>query len=105
MKADTPFSVFVAELSGGRTNEALTEKLAELAERVRATGRRGSLTFTIAMKPNGDNAVTIVDEIKTKLPEFARPTTAFFVTDGALSRKDPRQRELTFANVKEMKDE
>ena len=87
-----PFDQTLRDLSEGATNSELSEALWDLVQRVQDTGKAGSLTLTLAVGFDGNGRVQIKDEVKTKLPEFNRPTTAFFIDrDGNPSRRDPNQ--------------
>jgi len=90
-----PFRDILAELGEGSTESELSEAMWDLVQRVQDTGKAGSVTLTIAVSPNGAGRIEIKDEVKLKLPEFARPTTAFFVaSQGNLSRRNPDQPEI-----------
>jgi hypothetical protein len=89
----------VREIRNGASMAELGEQLTALVERVASTGKAGKLTYTLTVKPAtaGDGHVLMVDDdIKVKLPVEKRGGTIFFSDDSfALSRKDPRQPELT----------
>lgn len=56
------------------------------------TGKVGSLTMTLKLKPGKGGQMEISDDLKVKLPEFERGTTLMFPTpEGNLTREDPRQ--------------
>lgn len=90
---------FLAEhRQGGLANEA-SEQLAEVTEAARRLGKKGSLTITITVDPIKDNSaglVNVSDEIKAKIPKEPTPGSTFFTDErGNLSRRDPRQPEIT----------
>ena len=90
-----PFNEFIAELAEGATNSELSEALWDLIDRVQDTGKAGVLTLSIAIGFDGQGRVQVKDNVSLKLPEFSRPTTAFFVDKtGNPSRRDPNQPEL-----------
>ena len=90
-----PFDEVLRELGEGATNSELSEALWDLVQRVQDTGKAGSLSLSIAVGFDGHGRVQIKDEVKVKLPEHNRPTTAFFVDrEGNASRRDPNQPEL-----------
>lgn len=98
-----PFADFLLDQSGGKTHSELGEALWDLAERVRATGKKGSLTLTLTVETmKGDAQVLVVsDEIRLRLPEFPRKPSLFYSTDdGNLSRSDPNQ--LAFEGLREV---
>lgn len=94
------FSDVLGDLGRGRTLDSLSERLDVLAEAVCETGKAGSLTLKLAVKPNGDGSVEIVDEIKAVVPDASRGKTVFFTSERGLVRSDPRQSEM-FREVRE----
>lgn len=81
----------------------LSEKLQQLSNTVRGTGKKGKLTLEITMNPlqkGGGHAVTVTDKISLKLPQDEPEVSVFYVGDqGQLTRNDPRQRELPLRAV------
>ena len=64
------FATILLNLSNGDSHRELTENLRELVQAVQDTGKPGTLTYTIKIKPNdlNANAVAVMDEIKLKKP-------------------------------------
>lgn len=76
---------------------SLDEKLAELVAAVRKTGKGGTLTLTLALKPEGKSGelVTAAAKVANKLPQEPRSPSLFYTTPGdGLQRDDPRQRNV-----------
>ncbi|WEH40760.1 hypothetical protein [Streptomyces sp. AM 2-1-1] len=94
-----PFAAFLQEQSGGQLHTELSTRLQELIEAVRETGKAGSLSLKIDIKPiagTDGRTLTVTDTVATKVPKTERPKSIFFVTDdNNLSRSDPRQPVLT----------
>ena len=89
------FTDVLAELSEGHTATELSEAFWDLLQRVQDTAKAGTLTLTISVGFDGVGRIVVKDEIKTKLPEHNRQTTAFFVDKhGNASRRDPNQPEI-----------
>lgn len=87
-----PFKDVLTELGEGATHSELSDAFWEVISRVQETGKAGSLTLTLSIQTNGAGRIEIKDEVKTKLPEFARPTSMFFIDrHGNASRRDPNQ--------------
>lgn len=85
-----PFADVLRDLSRGQTYDDLTTSLAEVVAASLETGKTGSLTLKLTVKPNGDASVLITDDIKTTVPTMKRPDTLFMATSsGALLRDDP----------------
>ena len=90
----TEFAAVLLSLDDGATHSELTESLQGLVARVRDTGKAGTLTLTITVAPRSGtrNQIDVKDEIKLKLPEFARAASIFFAgDDNQLPRHDPNQ--------------
>lgn len=96
-----PFGELLRELGSGATDVELAEGIWDVIQRVRDTGKKGSLTLTIAVAPidkkdpqNGP--LSFVDSVKVNLPEYDR-TPVFLFTDreGNPTRSNPLQAELT----------
>lgn len=104
--ADTPDNSILTLLQNQRAGDAMTElseKLRELTLKVRATGRKGKLTFELTIAPlskGGGTAVSITDKVKIAPPDTEPEMAIYYVNDdGALSRNDPRQRELPLRDL------
>lgn len=94
-----PFASFLQEQSGGQLHDELSTKLHDLIEAIRETGKAGSLSLKIDIKPiagTDGRTLTVTDTVAAKLPKTERPKSIFFATDdGNLSRTDPRQPVIT----------
>lgn len=89
-----PFADFLREQSSGSSHEELSEGLHDLIARVRDTGKKGVLIYTVNVQTlKGDTAILMVtDEIKLKLPEHDRKGSVFYADkQGNLTRNDPAQ--------------
>lgn len=92
-----PFAAFLRMHGRGRSHDELSEALHTLVGRVRDTGKKGTLTFTVSVEPQkkDDRVVIVSDKIALRLPEHDRPAAIWFVgRDGNLQRDDPDQPEL-----------
>ena len=92
-----PAADVLRDLAKGKTHDELSEAIWDLRQRVAETGKAGSVTLTISMKPLKENPDMIVveDEIRLKLPEFPRQPSVFYADrQGNLSRQNPMQDEL-----------
>lgn len=107
-QAPTTNNMYINTLQQFREGESiseLSENLQALVSAVRDTGKKGTLTYTIKVSPQGD-AVLISDEIKLKAPELPRDASIFFATeDGILQRDNPNQRTLDLKEVKRPQQE
>lgn len=95
-----PFAAWLQEHRSGGLHQELSEALAEVARAVGEHEKVGTLTVTIKLEPNGPGTVIVTDDLKTKVPEPARPASLFFTDAGGnLSRRNPRQPELPLREV------
>lgn len=95
------FATVLLNLSEGASHRELTENLRELVQSVKETGKPGTLQYTIAIKPTdlSSGAVAVMDQIKLKKPEYARPKSLFFADkDGNLTR-DPISQPSLFEQI------
>jgi hypothetical protein len=102
------FLAVLRDLRKGRTVSELEDKMREVVNRVRDTGKKGTLTLTISIDPTkaGDGTYQLSDKVVSKLPDFERHATLFFGTpDGNLQQEDPRQQPLPFNEARRIRDE
>lgn len=88
------FASFLCTHARGRSERELSQKLQELVEAVEESGRAGSITYTLNVKPEpkAEHAMLVSDSIKVKKPELDRPASIFFADEQyRLVRTDPRQ--------------
>lgn len=89
------FSDVLNQLRFGTLSDELTTKLNELTNKCSDTGRAGSITLTLALKPGKGGQIEVFDDIKVKLPKEERGSSLMFATpEGNLQREDPRQMQL-----------
>jgi hypothetical protein len=98
-REDAPdsFAAFLCQTNKGRTERELSEAMQRLVAAVQETGKAGTLTLRIDIKPqaNTDGVVTVTDRVTVKAPQLERPNSIFFITKNAgLSRNDPNQRSI-----------
>lgn len=98
------FAAVLCQHARGRSERELSERLRDLVAAVTETGKPGSITYTLTIKPEpkADSAMVVTDHIKVKTPELARPASIFFADERhGLVRTDPRQ--LSFDSLVEGK--
>lgn len=91
------FAVTLTQLAKGKTNERLSDQLAEVVAAVAATKKAGKLTVTLQIKPQGNvpGAVIVTATSAAKAPAFDPQASIFYATDdGHLVRDDPKQPSL-----------
>ena len=90
------FSDFLSN-SAPFLGEEATVALNDLEHATTETGKAGTLTLTIKMKPIGGKAgqMELETDVKAKLPTPTKGKTILFTTpDNNLQRQDPRQQTL-----------
>jgi hypothetical protein len=92
----------VNTLLNGATANELSDRLHDVVEGCRLTGKQGTLTLKLTVKPQGmgTGQYEIRDAITSKVPELDKGMTLMFGTpEGNLQRNDPNQRELPLREV------
>lgn len=90
---------FLVPLSEGTLVPDFTNKLHEVVQGVRETGKQGSISISlkIALMKGSQRQVEVNADLKANVPEFPRPMSIYFTDDnGGLHRSDPRQMGLKF---------
>ncbi|WP_417534165.1 hypothetical protein [Marinobacterium stanieri] len=86
----------------GVTPQELSDDLAELLRAVKDTGKQGTLTLKLTVKPESlaTGQVAIIPDVVLKAPQLPRDKAFMFMTpDGNLQREDPRQKTMKFEAV------
>lgn len=90
-----PFTDTLMALRFGTLADDLTQELNRLTEKCASTGKQGTLTLTLKLKPGKGGQIEVSDEVKIKMPEEEKGSTIMFATpEGNLQREDPRQMEI-----------
>lgn len=88
------FLATIQNIRDGALLELLSDKLHEIVEAVETHHKVGELTVTLTIKPNGEGAVTISPKVKAKVPDTTVGDALFFVSEGNLLRRNPRQMDI-----------
>lgn len=94
-----PFNQWLLEQRGGTLHGELTDELAKVVAACLETEKAGSLTVTIAIRPEEGGIVLVSDEIKAKVPENRGAALYYANERGSLSRENPRQPQLPLREV------
>lgn len=90
-----PFTDTLSALRYGELLDELSDQLNELVTACNETGKAGSLTLTLKLKPSRGGAIEINDAVTAKVPKLERGSTLMFPTpEGNLQREDPRQMKI-----------
>lgn len=93
----TPITDVLRQLRNGLMLDDMADQMQELVNAVEATGKGGSLTLKLDVKPFAKHggAMIVKDTIKLTAPKIESSGTVLFATpEGNLQRKDPRQDDL-----------
>jgi len=96
-----PFADTLRDLDKGRVHADLSEKLQELVESVLLVRKPGTVQLTLKVEPakGGEDMVTVLATVATKVPRTARASTFFVTDDHNLSRSNPQQPSLPLAGL------
>lgn len=98
-----PFAATLQDLSQGAVMAKLGAELHDLIGAVQATGKAGTLTLTLQVKPvakHATDALNIAAAVSVKAPKEDAPTTVFFVDAGGNpTRQNPTQPMLPLREV------
>lgn len=97
-----PFTDTLREIRRGTVVDELTKQLAIVAQAARATGKPGSITLKLTVKPEKDKGrqIELVPSVSLSIPQDDLKSGIFFLTDDAdLARTDPDQGELSLRAV------
>jgi hypothetical protein len=83
-----------------------SDKLAELVSAVTGTGKAGSLTIKVDLKPSTAGALAVKGAVTIKKPQrLPREALLWPTPDGNLMAEDPRQTKLELRQIAEQKTE
>lgn len=102
------FADWLTEQREGSLSAELSAGLNQLVEAVNTTGKAGTLTLKINVKPiskESAGSVMVRDDVTLKLPEGDRGEALYFVDGNAnLTRHNPAQPQLPLREVKRVGD-
>lgn len=90
------FAALLLALDKGRVHTELSEAMRTVVAAVVATRKAGVVTLTINLKPQaGTDAYVVTNKITTKVPDYDRNATLFFVDgESNLVRNPSNQHDL-----------
>ncbi len=102
----TPLSEILRVARAGAHDERLSAELADICQAVLESGKKGSLTVTFSVEPDGETAVSIDVKHKTTKPIPSIGSMVFYLAaNGRLERTDPRQVEMFSVGPRMIRDE
>lgn len=89
-EGNSHFLMAIGRIDGGMPIEVADQQLKDVTDAVLRTGKKGSVTITLDVSPNGESGVAATAKVTAKAPSvnFGQ---SFFYTDrnGHLTRKAP----------------
>jgi hypothetical protein len=92
-----PITDIMREIRKGRAVDLASQMLAEVVRAVDETGKPGTITIKVSIKPEkgGGNQKTLTMTTESKVPRPDVPDAIFFSDEaGDLHRSDPQQKEM-----------
>lgn len=92
------FTDILGMIRNGRANDKATRDINDVIRAVIATGKVGTLTVEVKIKPGKEEGeVSLIAKVTAKRPEADIPEATFFINaEGDLQRDDPRQKSMPF---------
>lgn len=91
----TQYSEFLSDHARGQVDGEATAVLVDLISAVTATGKKGTMSVTVEVKPSGTRMVQVKAEVTSKIPQADAEIGVFFIDkDGRLQKDDPFQERL-----------
>jgi hypothetical protein len=102
------FTRTLNNINAGQSVTDLSEELSKVVAAVKLTGKPGSLSYKITIKPASQRGIMkleIEDDITSKIPKIGRERVFFFASDdNLLTRDDPRQMNLSLKVIAERRE-
>jgi hypothetical protein len=87
-----PFTEILGTLRYGHLNDDLAKELQALTLQCEKTGRAGTLSLKLTLKPGKGGQIEVFDDISVTAPKDEKGSSLLFATtDGQLTRDNPRQ--------------
>jgi hypothetical protein len=90
-EGNSHFLMAIGRIDGGHAIEVADQQLREVMSAVNRTGKKGTITFTLEVSPNGDTGFAVTGKIKASAPQL-NFGQSFFYQDGKgdLTRNAPQ---------------
>ncbi len=93
-----PFLEALADLLGEERIDHYTAQLTDLCQEISAHRKKGDLTLTVSLTPNGDTTFKVSAKLKTNTPNPSfGERIVYHTSEGSILRENPNQRKLPFA--------
>lgn len=90
MDGNSHFLASVERVDGGAMIESADDALRQVVSAVRRTGKKGKVSLTLDVSPNGEKGLEVTGTVKAAAPQLAFGKSFFFADDeGNLTRRPP----------------
>lgn len=84
------FLAALGRIDGGHAIEVADEQLRQVTQAVTRTGKKGTVTVTVEVSPNGEQGFAVTAKVAAKAPQLQFGQSFFFMgRDGDLTRTPP----------------
>lgn len=92
------FTDVIGAIRNRKLVDQATRLFGDLTKAVQATGKAGTITLEVKVKPGKEEGeIALVGKVTAKKPEADIPEAIFFLNaEGDLTRDDPRQKSMPF---------
>lgn len=98
------FLMAIGRHSGGQVIETADQQLKDVMAAVMRTGKKGSVSLTLSVSPNGEAGLEVSCKVKATAPEIEFGKSFYFVgRDGGLSRQAPQYIQDTLLKSEDVK--
>lgn len=92
----------IETIDRGSVIEQADEQLKQVIEAVHASGKEGSVTVKLKIKPNGDRGYAVTADLTAKAPQLAFGQSFFYADrNGELTRTPPVEEARTMLRMTE----
>jgi hypothetical protein len=93
------FLMAVGRIDGGLPVEIADQQLRDVISAVQRTGKKGTVTITLEVAPNGELGFAASAKVTAKAPQISFGQSFFFMgRDGDLTRQAPEMTQLGLMN-------
>lgn len=94
-EGNSHFLMAIGRIDGGLPVEAADQQLRDVIAAVQRTGKKGSVTVTLEIAPNGEMGFAASAKVAAKAPQIDFGQSFFFMgRNGDLTRQSPEMQQL-----------
>lgn len=94
-EGNSHFLMAIGRIDGGLAVEIADQQLRDVIQAVQRTGKKGSVTMTLEVAPNGDMGFAASAKVQAKAPQVNFGQSFFYADrEGDLTRKAPGMEQM-----------